>query len=807
MHQLQGLTEEEVRSRRAEGLGNTLQAQTSRSYLEILRQNVFTFMNIILFAIGVVLIVLGRTGDAVVSVGVVLMNAIVGVVQESRSKRQLDKISLLTRPTVTVVRSGEKSVIDPNQIVQGDLLFVAPGDQIVADGSMVGGEQIELDESLLTGEADLVSKHQGEQVYSGSFCVGGSGFYEAEKVGSNSLANQLTVSAREFRQVKTPLQQEINLVLRILLLLVIYLWGLVAMLTVMESVQMVESVQMAAVIGGLVPNGFFFMITVAYALGAVRMAKTGALVQQMNAVESLSHVNVLCLDKTGTLTANQISLDAVYPVDRPVDDLKWLLGSYAASQSTQNRTSEAIASSCHGQSYPLHTEVPFSSERKWSGLSFSSSKTAPVSPPAGTYILGAPEILRSGTANESLLDPNLQETLVQLTQTGLRVVLLAYHPDPDCLKTGSLPNSLKPLGLISFRDQLRPQVQTTLFGFARAGIQIKIMSGDHPQTVAALVRQAGLDTEFQVVSGSELAAMEPAQFQQAAEQVTVFGRLAPQQKAQLVEALKSSGAYVAMIGDGVNDLLSLKRAQVGIAMQSGSAATRGVADMVLLNDSFAALLPAVEEGQRIVKGIQVILKLFLTRILYMALLIISVGVVNAGFPLAPKSNSLLLLLTVGIPPLLMATSARPGKSPQGLIRSVLHFVLPATLSLFVITMGVYVSYLLASDSQAIAQSALTTAAVLCGLVLIPFAEPPTRQWTGGSPISGDWRPTLLAVLMLVIYIAILVIAPLREFFELTLLNSSDYLIITSLVAGWAISLRFIWRNRLLDRFLSVNLKG
>ncbi|MBW4550617.1 MAG: HAD-IC family P-type ATPase [Aphanocapsa sp. GSE-SYN-MK-11-07L] len=800
MNQLQGLTEEQVRARRAQGLGNTLQSQTSRSYLEILRQNVFTFMNIILFAIGVVLIVLGRTGDAVVSVGVVLMNAIVGVVQESRSKRQLDKISLLTRPTVTAVRSGEKVVIDPSQIVQGDILFAAPGDQIVADGSMVGGEQMELDESLLTGEADLVSKHSGEQVYSGSFCIGGSGFYEAEKVGLNSLANQLTASAREFRQVKTPLQQEINLVLRILLLLVIYLWGLVAMLTVMENVPIVESVQMAAVIGGLVPNGFFFMITVAYALGAVRMAKTGALVQQMNAVESLSHVNVLCLDKTGTLTANQITLDNVYPVDRPVDDLKELLGTYAASQSTQNRTSQAIATSCPGQAYPLQTEVPFSSERKWSGLSFKSGSQT-TSPPAGTYILGAPEVLRAS------LSDNLQDTFTQLTQAGLRVVLLVYHPDPDCLQAGSLPNLLKPLGLISFRDQLRPQVQTTLFGFARAGIQIKIMSGDHPQTVAALVRQAGLDTDFQVVSGSELAAMEPAQFQQAAEQVTVFGRLAPQQKAQLVEALKSSGAYVAMIGDGVNDLLSLKRAQVGIAMQSGSAATRGVADMVLLNDSFAALLPAVEEGQRIVKGIQVILKLFLTRILYMALLIISVGVVDAGFPLAPKSNSLLLLLTVGIPPLLMATSARPGKSPQGLIRSVLHFVLPATLSLFVITMGVYVSYLVASDSLAIAQSALTTAAVLCGLVLIPFAEPPTRRWVGGSPISGDWRPTLLAVLMLLAYIVILASPPLRQFFELALLDGRDYVIITSLVAGWAISLRFIWRNRLLDRFLSVNLRG
>lgn len=800
MEQLQGLTPQQVISRRTEGLGNTQQQQTSRSYGQILRQNVFTFMNIILFAIGLVLILLGRLDDAVVSVGVVLMNAVVGVVQESRSKHQLDQISLLTRPTVTVIRAGEKYTIDPSEIVVGDLMFVTPGDQIVVDGTVIAGQQMEVDESLLTGEADLISKHVGEPLYSGSFCVGGSGFYQVEKVGADSLANQLTTTAREFRQVKTPLQQEINLVLRILLLLVTYLWGLLAMLTIMENVPIVESAQMAAVVGGLVPNGFFFMITVAYALGALRMAKTGALVQQMNAVESLSHVNVLCLDKTGTLTANRITLEDIYPIDRSEEEVRFLVGAYAASQSVQNRTSEAIAQGCGGTVYPLLAETPFSSERKWSRLTFAPQLGAAAQ---GTYVLGAPEVLQSAIP----FSPEVQALLDQLTQMGLRVVLFARQPDAEHLSDHPplLPVCLELLGLLSFRDQLRPQVQKTLFGFAEAGIQIKIMSGDHPQTVAALVRQAGLKTDFQVLSGAELEALDSAQFQQAAEEVTVFGRLSPQQKAQLVDALKQSGYYVGMIGDGVNDLLSLKRAHVSIAMQSGSPATRGVADMVLLNDSFAALLPAVEEGQRIVKGIQGILKLFLTRILYMVLLIISVGVVDAGFPLAPKSNSLLLLLTVGIPPLAMATWARPGKSPQGLIRSVLHFVLPATLSLFMVTMGVYVGYLLATQDQRVAQSALTTIAIFCGLLLIPFAEPPTPKWAGGSLYSGDWRPTLLAILMLFAYGLILVTPMLRQFFELILLSRGDYVLIAGIATIWALGLRFMWRQRLLDRFLNIDL--
>uniref|UniRef100_B8HWM1 ATPase, P-type (Transporting), HAD superfamily, subfamily IC n=1 Tax=Cyanothece sp. (strain PCC 7425 / ATCC 29141) TaxID=395961 RepID=B8HWM1_CYAP4 len=800
----QGLTEEEVLSRRKQGLGNQVQTKTSRSYLEILRQNVFTFMNCVLFAIGLILTVLGRPGDAVVSVGVVLMNAIVGVVQESRSKQQLDQISLLTRPTVTAIRSGEKRVIDPAELVVGDVLLANPGDQIVVDGSLLSGGPLELDESLLTGESDLISKKPGDPVYSGSYCVSGSGLYRAEKVGMHSLAQQLTASARQFRQVLTPLQQEINLVLRLLLLLVSYLWGLLSMLTMIDHVPLVQSVQMAAVIGGLVPNGLFFMITVAYALGAVRMVKTGALVQQMNAVESLSYVNVLCLDKTGTLTANQLSLDGVFPLQHSESAFKHLLGSYAASQSVSNRTSAAITSSCSGKSYPLQAEVPFSSERKWSALTFAAS--ADPETPQGTYVLGAPEILQFQVG----FSPELQTQLETLTQAGLRVILFAYQSEPVALDDAAghpqLPDQLVPLGLVSLRDQLRPRLQETLQGFIRSGVQLKIISGDNPYTVAALVRQAGLGVELAVISGLQLAQMERSQFQQAVVEHTIFGRISPQQKAELIATLRQLGYYTAMIGDGVNDVMSLKQSQVGIAMQSGSAATRGVADIVLLDDSFAALLPAVREGQRIVRGIQVILKLFLTRILYMALLIISVGVVNAGFPFAPKSNSLLLFLTVGIPPLAIATWARPAPAPKGLIRSILHFVLPATLTLFIVTMAVYVGYRITAN-QAVAQSALTTTAVLSGLLLIPFAEPPTRFWVGGSSLSGDWRPTLLALAMLGLFIGVMANPMLRHFFELVLLDERDYVVIVALVTLWAIALRFTWRQRLLDRFLNVDLRG
>src|SRR5919204_594538 len=369
--------------------------------------------------------------------------------------------------------------------------------------------------------------------------------------------------------------------------------------------------------------------------------------------------------------------------------------------------------------------------------------------------------------------------------------------------TPACPPTCPPLGLVSLRDELRPDVQATLAGFAAAGVRLKIMSGDHPQTVAALAAQAGLGSDLQALSGLDLAAMSEAEVKRVAEEATIFGRITPQQKERLIQALQEQGAYVAMIGDGVNDVLSLKTAQLGIALQSGSQAARGVADLVLLGDAFRALPTAFKEGQRIVNGMQDVMRLLLTRTVYETLLIIGAAMVGAAFPITPKHNSLLGLLTVGLPPLALALWARPGAPPRRVLHSVVHFILPAACTIALVTLPVYLAYRLMSHDVLVARSALTFATVLCGIVLIPFVEPPTRWWEGGDVYSGDWRPTILAGGMPVLYVLTMFVPFARNFFGLALLPVTDVAIIAAVVAVWALALRFAWRRRLFERFLGL----
>ena len=732
---LAGLSEDEAIARRKRGQGNVVQFQTGRTYLQILRKNAFTFINTVLFAIGIVLILMDKVGDALVTAGLVLLNVVVGVYQEGRAKHKLDQIALLTRPKAAVIRDGREKSVDPSEIVLGDLLVARPGDQIVVDGEVTGGGRIEVDESLLTGESERVSKQVGDPVYSGSFCVTGSAFYEAQKVGAESFANRLTAGARTFRQVKTPLQRDIDFIIRILVLLVTALGILLGISFLVKGLPLVEGVQMAAVIVALVPQGLFFMTTVAYAMGALRVAGKGALIQELNAVESTSYVNVLCLDKTGTLTTNHIQLDAIYPVDDHLDggeaDARRILGDYAASTLSGNQTTAAIQAACPGQPRPLREEVPFSSDRKWSALTFDD----PSLP--GAYVLGAPEVLQLH------LHPGagLGSKVNQWAREGLRVVLFAHQPDVLSLHDGEgrprLPSGLLPLYLLSFRDELRPEAMATLQHFVELGIETKIISGDNPQTVAALARQVGFAEDTRTISGLELEAMGEAQFAEVATETTIFGRITPQQKKDLVHLFREQGWYVAMIGDGVNDVLSLKQAQVGVAMQSGSQAARGVADIVLLNDSFAALPTAFREGQRIIRGMEDVVRLLLTRTIYVLLLVVASQLVGVPFPLSPKHNSILALLTVGIPILAIAAWARPGALSQrgterrGVLRATGHFVFPAAFTVSVVAVVIYLAYLETTGSEDIARAALTTAMVLCGLTLIPFVEPPTKWWGGG----------------------------------------------------------------------------
>src|SRR5437764_3854231 len=346
---LSGLSEKEVVARRAQGLGNVMPVKTSRSYAQIVRENIFNPLNTLLYVLGIALILLGKVSDALISVGVVVLNVTVSVIQEVRAKRTLDHIALLTRPRTTVIRAGQEQSVDPGDIVVGDVLLVRPGDQIVVDGPVLSTERVDVDESLLTGESDVIEKRPGDQLYAGSFCVNGSAFYQAEKVGAQSVAYGLAAGARAFRRVYTPLQREINLVIRVILLVAVFLEFLMVLSALTNTITFVEFLHRCVVIAGIVPIGLILAITVAYTLGAVRIVRQGALVQQSNAVESLSNVDVLCMDKTGTLTTNDLELIAVYPLQgKDEAELRRLLGDLVASGSCRNGTGEAMGASCAG---------------------------------------------------------------------------------------------------------------------------------------------------------------------------------------------------------------------------------------------------------------------------------------------------------------------------------------------------------------------------------------------------------------------------------------------------------------------------
>jgi len=829
-----GLTGSQVITRRKNGQGNNVKIETSRSYADIIVNNVFNIINVILFAIGAVMIGIGRVSDAITSVGLIVLNVIIGVFQEIRAKRQLDRIALLTRPKVNVIRDEREQVIDPAELVLGDVVVVRAGDQIVVDGVVVGSGKIDVDESLLTGESDLIAKTEGDELLSGSFCVTGRAMAEAIRVGNDSFANKLTADARKFQVAYTPLQREINFVLRLLMLLAGFIGLLVLIGTILSEVPFMRQVQIAAVIAGLVPNGLFFMVILAYAMGALRIVQRGALVQQSNAVESLSNVTVLCTDKTGTLTANKINFNDTYPVGMEKAAFERLLGDFAYSASANNKTGDALVAGLQGTKRPFADEVAFSSALKWSALAFDQPDMT------GIYVLGALEMLQ----NHVTMDDSAHKQLETWSDAGLRVLIFAYNPDVVSLHNDkgepSLPD-LRLLGLVSFSDELRPHLKETMAEFATNGIRLKVISGDNPQTVASLARQAGVPGDLKYISGPELEALSDVEFKQAATERTIFGRITPNQKEALVEALREQGNYVAMIGDGVNDVLSLKKADMSIAMESGSSATRAVADMVLLGDSFEALPPAFTEGQRIINGMKDILRLFLTRVVYSALLIIAVAIIGLGFPFLPTQTALLSFLTVGLPTLALAVWARPGPLPrQSILREISHFVVPASASIFFFGLIVYIvafflsaaelidfnvtpaaieSFERYSDidydistkdafilevSQLIAQTSLTGFIVFSGVILLIFVEPPVEWFVGGDELSGDWRPTIMAGGMLIGFLVIALVEPLRQFFGLIALPFPAYFLIGVATLIWMFVLRRSWRKRWLQRFLEID---
>ncbi len=750
-----GLSEEEAARRLA--LSPARRETTGRSYASIVRANVLTVFNLILLAFGVLTLTFGDPRDALF-LAIIIVNSGIGITQELRAKRALDRLSLLVAPHATVQRGGATRRVAVEEVVVGDLVELAPGDQVVADGRVATAVDLRLDESILSGESEPVARAPGDEARSGAFVVEGTGSYEVTAVGEASFAARVTGTARSFRHPRSPLERAVNRLLYGLVGLVIGLGAVLGYSLYHRHVPIHTAVATASAgVVSLVPEGLMVLVSLTYAAAAVRMSRRGVLAQQLNAIESLAAVDTLCVDKTGTLT--EASLRVIEMISAPgvgADALRGALGAIAAGASSRNLTLQAIADECPAERQTALGEVPFASRRRWSAVRLSDH----------SYYLGAPGRVPAGA---------LAEMAQRRQAEGRRVVAVAQSPDPLPEPAGELPPSgLEPLGIVVLAEELRPGVRDTIAFLHREGVEVKVLSGDAPATVAAIAADVGIAAGG--IHEGEAIPTDPLERRRFALEAAVIGRISPDGKREIVEALTGAGRYVAMIGDGVNDVPALKLARLAIAQGSGTEMARSVADLVLISGDFAAVPQLVAEGRRALRNLQRVAKLYVTKSAFAAFLILTIGISSDAYPLLPRHFSLAASLTIGIPTffLALAPSSGPWRT-DGFVRGVARFAVPAGV---VLGTGVVSGYLFSlHDLNLPVQEARTialTTLVAGGLYLVMALE------AGGSRRRSTLVATMCAA-MGGLYVVALLAPVSRDFFELTAPDAA--MIVTSAIAS------------------------
>ncbi len=786
-----GLTSAEAAERTARGEGNRVRRDDRAEYLSITLRNILTLFNALVAPAAVALFLLHEYGDALAVSGMALTNLFLGLVQEIRAKRHLDRLTLLAEARVRVLRDGCAKEISSGDVVRGDLLLLAAGDTVVADGTVVEARFLEIDEALLTGESDPVPRHPGEQVLSGSFCVAGEGSYLAERVGVESFVQRTAGEARSYRYSSSPIQHSINRLLALLsaaavLLclgyLPLYRWGSLAPNDLWKMI--------AATITSMVPQGLVVMTTFAFVLGAVRMSRRGALVQVISAVESMASVDTLCMDKTGTLTTNRLHLEKLIPLDEsmPYDALRERLSAFAsASLDRSNKSLVALRDAVGEVPVQLLDQLPFKSQNRYSAVR--------VSTQTGEYVLvlGACEALRACLESTNAWEKKWHDLLA----SGLRVLLFAEATDPPASQfAGSLDGfALRPLALLALSDELRPEARQVLEDLSSQGISFKILSGDHTDTVRATVAPLTINSsaaavtalaDTAVVSGGELeTASDPDELIRTR---CVFGRVAPAQKVQIVTALKKHGRHVAMIGDGVNDVLPIKNAHVGIAMGDGASATKHVAGVVLETNDFSLLPETLAEGRTILRNLRRAGKLFLVKNVFTLILIVgALGVFGLPFPYLPRQVTLLNFLTIGAPAFFIMLDRRRSTTASAahFIREVGGFALRTGVVLGLSgLLLLWLSKYTWQDDEVTQRTLLLSLLVVLGLTTLQRAL--TEK---NSTFSSDSRFRGVATAALAIYLGSMYCPPLGDFFKLTPLSFHQWGRLLPLAAGAYLSLR------------------
>jgi cation-transporting ATPase E len=684
-----GLTSAEVAERERAGLVNAAPPAPGRSLAQILRANVCTRFNAILGSQFVIVLIIGPPQDALFGV-ILVINTAIGVFQELRAKRELDKLAIVTAAQARVIRDSAERSIPVEQVVQDDVLELRPGDQVPVDAEVLRGSGLELDEALLTGEAEPVPKDAGGEVMSGSFVVAGSGRVRATKVGGDAYAAQLQAQARRFSLIRSELQQGTNQILRLVTWVMIPTAILVVITEFFRSHDpFLDAARgsVAAVVA-MVPEGLVLLTSLAFTMGSLRLARRRVLVQELAAIEGLARVDVLCVDKTGTLTEPgmrlvDVSAVAGWPDARIADAVSALL----AVEDGRNGTSQALAARFTGTpGWTSAAVVPFSSARKWSGASFGTE---------GTWLLGAPSVLGGG---------QLDTAVARYEADGRRVLLLAHSDEP--LDGEELPAGREPAALLVLAEELRPETASTVAYLTGQGVTIKVLSGDAPGSVAAIAAKAGIPQAGAPLDAYTLTDDDVAR---VIDSTTVLGRVRPGTKLACVRALQEAGHVVAMIGDGVNDVPALKQADLGIAMGSGSEASRAVARVVLLDSTFAAVPLILAEGRRVIANIERVAGLFVTKTAYAALIALFVGAVGIAYPFFPRHLTLVSTFTIGVPGFFLALAPGTPRAHPGFFRRVLTFAVPCGVAVAAAALG---CYLLARDADGASVTVSRTAATL-----------------------------------------------------------------------------------------------
>ncbi len=727
---LTGLTTAEVAERLADGRVNDVPDAPVRTTSEIFRANVLTPINAIMGALFALILVAGFPGDALFA-GVIVSNSIIGTVQELRARRTLTHLAVLSAPGAKVVRDGTATDIDVSGVVADDLLELRPGDQVVVDGMVVDALGLEVDESLLTGEADPVDKTVGDRVLSGSFVAAGTGHVRATGIGSESYAAALAEEARRFTLVDSELRSGVNSILRWLTVIIPPAAGLLLLrLLVTEDLweEALRGTVAAAV--AMVPDGLVLLTSLSFIVGVVALARRKALARELASVELLARVDTLCLDKTGTITTGEIAFAGIETIGATTaDEAAVAVGAMAAVDPAPNATLAALASALDAPDWTATTIVPFSSARKWAAADFDGR---------ATFHLGAPDILLP--KGEWAV---ARERVAELAETGQRVLVLTRSSAGTC-GTETLPAARLPMCLILLEDTVRPEAPEILAWFAEQGVTLKVISGDHPATVAAVARRAGVPGADHWIDARDLPD-DPEALADAVAAGAVFGRVTPHQKRAMIDALQSRGHTVAMTGDGVNDVLALKDADMGIAMGSGSSASRAVAQLVLLDDQFSTLPRVMAEGRRVINNVERVANLFITKATYAVLLTALVGLFGVPFPFLPKQLTLIGTISVGVPGFFLALAPDASLVRPGFLPRVLRYAVPAGTAAAAAT---FTAYEVVRRSDATLEAARTSATLtLLGISLVVLLgiSRPLRPWKVGlAGAMGAWYALSMA---------------------------------------------------------------